>query len=457
MNPLAPDTLVLAQTTSREHIQTPGQATDNGKLEFYYDASWLGFEAEKCLEELQAKVATTQLHAAIINYELFQNVLLNKYDLSDCAVDDRSKKFIINLMIADLINVRMANGRTGIKASYDRNQSVGDCIKSLEKLVTEGWDDESAKNLASNLAFERRDLAITMPEGYVNHRGMTIKVGTKKLSSFRCRARDAYIRENSALFAHDGAAEKIISALAKFGQQIANAYAPGLFPMQPQKFNLANQKTIIEIEANRMLPGDEYALCAERDRLQQSMFRALKQMTSPDSGLVNMILTSPWAAGFLAEPQKEILRKSLTKEDKNLPIPCYQACLLYYLIKRDSHFRRGMIQAGIDPKALESTAKGCMNIHNLAKARQGIDGATGQLPTEIEISSDALYEAHMQSLSDVNWLAAFVYSTEARNIRHFLQNKFTFLPWTDFLCILNLPDYLEALGIKPEYANPLAR
>ncbi|MBO9482808.1 hypothetical protein [Salinisphaera sp. G21_0] len=149
--------------------------------------------------------------------------------------------------------------------------------------------------------------------------------------------------------------------------------------------------------------------------------------------------------------------KSLTKEDKNLPIPCYQACLLYYLIKRDSHFRRGMIEAGIDPKALESTAKGCMGIHNLAKARQGIDGATGQLPTEIEISSDALYEAHMQSLSDVNRLAAFLYSTEARDIRHLLQNKFTFLPRTDFLCILNLPDYLEALGTKPEYAKPLKR
>lgn len=462
MNSLTPGTQIQAQPTSWQSPQTPGQSSGNRTLDFSYNASgvgfdygssWIGFEEENCLEELKAKVGLTQLHAGLINYELFEDVLLKKYDLSDCALDDCSKKFIVNLMIASLINVRMEIGQTGLKGCYNSNQSVGDCIKSLETLVKEGWDEESAKNLGGNLVFETQSLGVTTTLKYVHYSGMTYQGGTKSISEFRLKARDGYIRENSALFAHDGATEKISNALKKFSQQIINGYAPGLFPLQPQKFDLTGQKSVIEIEANRMFPGDEYKVCAERDRVQENMSQALKQMTSPDSGLVNIILTTPHAAGCLVDAQKEVLGKSLTAVDQNLPIPCYSACILYSLIKKEYGYHEKLIEAGIDPNALAFAVKACMNIHNLAKARQGTDSDIGQSPAEVEISSEELYEAHRQSLEDVNRVAIFQHSLECRALQDQLRHKFAFLPFSEFLSVLNQPEHLEALGIKPEYID----
>ena len=381
---------------------------------------------EVCEKELSRKIEIIRTNASLINFPLIENTLLGKYDLSGCIANEQGKRCIAECALATAINVQMPSGKPEGRLERGDLQYLGDCINSLETLMAEGWNTEASKSLGKNLLYET--VRITIPG--------------QNLICDRSNAIKKYMQENQTLFVNDAATEKTARALNLFRYQLASRNALGLYPRTPRLFDLSSPQTIINIEANRMFPGDESGVQEKRNDLLAKMPLVLAQMTSPDSKLVNLILNDQRAAGMLADGEKQKLRTALTDHHANLPIPSPTACLFYSQLTFE--FRNDLASLGLDPEVMHSMIKGCLNIHNLVEP--------DQKSHKVRISWENLRHAQLQSGKAVSELTSMHTFGGKDEWTKECDKQLTYVPNTNFFRMLNTPPYCQKLGITPQFA-----
>ncbi|WP_257286342.1 hypothetical protein [Endozoicomonas sp. SESOKO1] len=440
MNTLPIQSFFPGAQTRDVAIQTETSATNDLGREIKLNAPYYLYSnrspdqrTEVCEKELSRKIEIIRTNASLINFPLIENTLLGKYDLFGCIANEQGKRFIAECAIARTINVQMPTGKTEGRLEGGYLQYLGDCINSLETLMSEGWDKDAAECLKKNLFYEIT--RITIPG--------------QSLSADREAALKKYIlEENQALFVNDAAAEQTVQGLNLYRDQLAYQNALGIYPRTPQLFDLTSPQTIIDIEANRIFPGDEPRVKEQRDDLQEKMTLVLAQMTTPDSALINMILDDKRAAGMLADDAKKILRTALTDHHGNMPIPSPAACLFYYLLRCE--FPNSLISLGLDPKAMVSMIYGCLNMHNLVKPNQKIQ--------QVKISWELLCHAWWQSGKATSELpSTLTHGGEKPEWIKEFDKQLTYVPNTNFFRVLNTPSYSQKLGITPRYAPEYRR
>lgn len=393
---------------------------------YLYNTSFPHQRTKVCQDELSRKIKIIRTNTSLINFPLVETTLLAKYGLSKCIAKEQGKRFIAECAIATAINVQMPIGKTEGRLEGGGLQYLGECINSLETLMVEGWNIEASKRLKKNLVYETT--RITIP--YEN------------LDSDRKDAVKNYILKNQTLFVNDAATEKTTQALNLFRHQLAHQNALGLYPRTPQLFDLSSPQTIIDIEANRVFPGDESGVLKIRGVLQAKMNRVLSQMTDPDSELVSMMLDDKRAAGMLAAGDKQILRTALTNRHAQMPIPGPEACLFY--LQFAFEFRASLMSSGLDPEALSSMIVGCLNMHQLARRNQKIQ--------QVEISWESLLYAWSQSSKILSVLSHIKTSDDMEALVKECRKQLTYVPDTNFFRMINIPWVCKKLKITPQYA-----
>ncbi|WP_257263105.1 hypothetical protein [Endozoicomonas sp. ONNA2] len=413
------DVATQTDITAANHL---GRQVKPATPRHLYPGCALGQSSNNAHDELSRKIKIIKTNALLINFTLLENAMAGKYDLYKCiAQEQQGKRFIAECAVATVINVKMPldkSERVGL-------QSLDDCVFSLETLMAKGWNEEASEALKNNLVYELKRITI---EG-------------DNPSTEREQAIKLLIQQNQALFVDAEAAEKTFRAIQLFRRQLSYQQCFGVYPRTPKQVNLSYQQAIIDLEANRMFPGDEPLVQKKREYIHEKMTSALAQMTYPESRLISMIMDDMRAAGMLADGEKEILKKVLTSHYNNLPIPSSEVCLFYLQITLD--FPDTLKSIGLDPKAMRSIINGCLIMHCLVKPNQESQ--------QVEISWESLSQAWSRSVK----VTAKLGSRQTRAIDEWFKEcsqRLTYVPNTNVFRMLDSQIFSEKLGITPQYA-----
>ena len=426
VQPMCPQTQSVATQTETSAVNGLGREVKLAAPQHLYNGNWPHQRTKVCKQELSRKITIIKTNASLINFPLIENTLLDKYGLSGCVTNGQGRRFIAECALATAINVQMPTSKIMGRLEGGELQYLGDCINSLQTLMTQGWDNEASTSLKKNLLYETK--RITIPgENLVTDRKEALKI---------------YILENQSLFVDDAAVEKTTHALSLFRQQLAYRNSLGLYPRTPRLFDLSSPQTIIGIEANRTLPGDEPRVQERRAKLQAKMALALVQMTDPDSRLVDMILNDKRAAGMLADGDKQILRTALARHHGNIPIPGPTACLFYLLFTYE--FWNSLTGFGLDPEAMLFMIDSCLNVHSFV--------GPNQKSQQVTISWENLRDARLQSAKARSVLPGMCFQVARDECIKACIKQLTYVPNTNVFRMLNTPSYSQKLGITPRYA-----
>ncbi|WP_257286343.1 hypothetical protein [Endozoicomonas sp. SESOKO1] len=426
VQPICLQTQDVATQTETGSINHLGREVKLAAPQHLYNGHWPHHRTKVCREELSRKITIIHTNASLINFPLIENTLLDKYGLSECVSSGQGKRLIAECALATAINVQMPTSKMTGRLEGGELQYLGDCINSLQTLMAEGWNKEASTCLKKNLLYETK--RITIPG--------------ENLVTDRKEAINTYILENQSLFVDDAAVEKTTQALSLFRHQLAYQNTLGLYPRTPRLFDLSSPQTIIGIEANRTIPGDEPRVQERRAKLQAKMALALAQMTDPDSRLVNMILNDQRAAGILADGDKQILRTALTRHHANIPIPAPIACLFYLQLTYE--FWNSLADFGLDPEAMLFMIDSCQSAHSFV--------GPNQKSQQVMISWESLRNARLQSAKARSELPGRHTPVEEDEWIKECVRQLTYVPNTNFFRMLNTPSYRQKLGITPRYA-----